>query len=548
MHNPAFDPHGFMLDVAARSRDDEQMPDPEKGIGRTCYAFSATEARVQNFAEALIGDILHSFAKPDEYRIERDALGSLFVTYYGRDRSLAPLMMHSHLDSVQDGGIYDGVAGVASAIAILEDIVRRKKPLRSFRLGIYLSEESSPRNGAGCLGSAIATGTISLEQLDRIQYQKGVPLREHLLDRWWRVRDEVLHPYIRKDNTAGSLELHIEQSALVATSGAQIGIVIDGIGGACRKYVERELSKRRTASSLAKIDDITIEFRGVADHTGGTPPNPRFFWGNVAYRRDALVASGFLLNRLLVSEAVSLVYSRAATPTGYTSVPARQIVHLVTAAAETPRVIQRLEVLAALTRRQFGVEIEWNVRSSSDASISSIETVDEAMVRRYLNIPLIVSALATKALQRGSSPFGTTRATVVDYELTPQKLTFKLDLRGVRVTDLERLEEAVVRRIEATLGHGCAAEVSRKDPQPVDSKLVAVLKEAADELGISYIEMPSLPGHDSDRHAEAGIPVGMIFVRQDDGVSHSPFEKMRREDFDAAHRVASLAASKLLAS
>jgi N-carbamoyl-L-amino-acid hydrolase len=67
----------------------------------------------------------------------------------------------------------------------------------------------------------------------------------------------------------------------------------------------------------------------------------------------------------------------------------------------------------------------------------------------------------------------------------------------------------------------------------MDAQVQAGLKRAAGALGIPFKAMASGGGHDAAAFVQAGIPAGMIFVRNQNG-SHNPKEAMRLEDFAAA--------------
>jgi N-carbamoyl-L-amino-acid hydrolase len=68
---------------------------------------------------------------------------------------------------------------------------------------------------------------------------------------------------------------------------------------------------------------------------------------------------------------------------------------------------------------------------------------------------------------------------------------------------------------------------------PMDAGVQAGLARAAQSLGIPHRAMPSGAGHDAAAFAMAGIPAGMIFVRNQNG-SHNPKEAMRMDDFAQA--------------
>ena len=74
---------------------------------------------------------------------------------------------------------------------------------------------------------------------------------------------------------------------------------------------------------------------------------------------------------------------------------------------------------------------------------------------------------------------------------------------------------------------------SGSQPSPMDAAVQAGLVRAAQALGIAHRVMASGGGHDAAAFAQAGVPAGMLFVRNQNG-SHNPHEAMRMEDFAAA--------------
>ena len=74
-------------------------------------------------------------------------------------------------------------------------------------------------------------------------------------------------------------------------------------------------------------------------------------------------------------------------------------------------------------------------------------------------------------------------------------------------------------------------------PSLMDAGVQAGLRRAAEALGIPALVMASGGGHDAAAFAQAGIPAGMLFVRNQHG-SHNPKEAMRIEDFSKACAVA----------
>jgi len=116
----------------------------------------------------------------------------------------------------------------------------------------------------------------------------------------------------------------------------------------------------------------------------------------------------------------------------------------------------------------------------------------------------------------------------------PGEATFSLEARSESRETLDGFRDAVVAECEAI---GNARGVRFEFDQPVfsapammDTRLVEQLVNICERSGLRYIRVPSGAGHDAALFANAGIPAGMIFVRNQHG-SHNPDEGMLIEDF-----------------
>ena len=123
----------------------------------------------------------------------------------------------------------------------------------------------------------------------------------------------------------------------------------------------------------------------------------------------------------------------------------------------------------------------------------------------------------------------------------PGEAVFQLDVRSVDLHACDALFEvlhAKVAEIEARRGvrFELGTETGSR-ASPMDAGVQAALRRAAEALGIPYHVMASGGGHDAAAFAQAGIPTGMLFVRNQNG-SHNPKEDMRMEDFAQAAAVA----------
>jgi beta-ureidopropionase / N-carbamoyl-L-amino-acid hydrolase len=104
-------------------------------------------------------------------RVERDDFGNVVGWW---DTGSGPsVLTGSHLDSVLDGGAYDGPLGVVSALAAI-DLMRSRGvvPARPIGVSVFVEEEGS-RFGLACLGSRLATGAVSWETARSLRDQDG---------------------------------------------------------------------------------------------------------------------------------------------------------------------------------------------------------------------------------------------------------------------------------------------------------------------------------------------------------------------------------------
>ena len=177
------------------------------------------------------------------------------------DPSAPTLILGSHLDSVPNGGRFDGALGVMAALEVLKTVrengIRLKVQLEAMD---FTDEEGTL---VGLLGSAALAGHLSKENLES---PRGG--RERLLEGMRRAgltEAGMLSAARTKESLAGYLELHIEQGKRLEKSGTDVGIV----------------------TAIVGIWSYKLSFIGKADHAGST---------TMEDRRDAsLGASAFTL-------------------------------------------------------------------------------------------------------------------------------------------------------------------------------------------------------------------------------------------------------------
>ena len=202
--------------------------------------------------------------------ITTDVAGNMYMTLPGTDRTAKKVILGSHLDSVRQGGNYDGAAGVLAGLAAVAGMKRAGfTPGRDVTVMAIRAEEAGAWFPVSYPGSKAALGLLKPEGLDIKRMDTGRSLADHMraegFDPDAVARGEhALGPH----NVAGYLEVHIEQGPVLDAEEIPVGIVT-GIPGS------RRLRQGRVV--------------GEYNHSGGTPRK---------FRRDAAVALAELAYRL----------------------------------------------------------------------------------------------------------------------------------------------------------------------------------------------------------------------------------------------------------
>jgi N-carbamoyl-L-amino-acid hydrolase len=277
-----------------------------------------------------------------------DAAGNIVARRQGADASLPPVLFGSHIDSVPNGGNFDGDLGSLGAIEVVQTIheagLVTRRPLE---VAIWSNEEGVAFNN-GLYGSRAAAGEFTaaelelvwngIKQADSIRKLGGNP--ERIAEA--RRTPGSFHCY---------LELHIEQGGTLDKAGVPIGVV----------------------EGIVAIDRYDVEIRGFANHAGTTP---------MPDRRDALLAASYLT--IAVNEAVrrepgrqvGTVGQLAVTPNAPNVVPGlvRMTIELRDLSAEKiARLADEIRTRAKAIAAQTGTEITIRPAAHHDSALASPE-------------------------------------------------------------------------------------------------------------------------------------------------------------------------------
>lgn len=227
--------------------------------------------------------------------VHEDGAGNIFGRLVGKSDELPAILSGSHIDTVPNGGHFDGVIGVLSALEVVDAWkATGYQPEKPFEVVIFTDEEGARFNG-GLNGSEAVIGKGDLEEKLQLKDKDGLSFTEVLqavglsVDGYTKAKRNL-------NEIEMFIEVHIEQGKRLEKEGLPSGIVT-GIAGPCW---------------------LEFTFTGDAGHAGNTPMNDR---------RDALVAASefvYELNKLpgeISESAVATVGKQTVEPNGVNVIP-----------------------------------------------------------------------------------------------------------------------------------------------------------------------------------------------------------------------------------
>ncbi|HYO39693.1 MAG TPA: allantoate amidohydrolase [Nocardioidaceae bacterium] len=301
--------------------------------------------------------------------VEADGNGNLVAWWRpsgDRPTRSGGVVTGSHLDSVLDGGAYDGPLGVVSALAAV-DVLRERgfEPDGPIGVSVFVEEEGS-RFGIACLGSRLLTGSLPVERARELRDQNGT----YLLDAMAAAGVEPdLGRSTLLDGIDCFVELHVEQG---------------------RDLVHRE-SAVGVASGIWPHGRYRFDFTGQANHAGST---------RMEDRRDPMLT--YAMTVLAANKQARLVGQRATfgrlavRPNGTNAVPS-EVTAWLDARADSEEGLQQLvaeiERLATERAGRDGTDVQVSVESSSPEVVFDAETGRRmSRTRRGQAVPVIPTA------------------------------------------------------------------------------------------------------------------------------------------------------------
>ncbi|WP_329524112.1 allantoate amidohydrolase [Streptomyces jietaisiensis] len=292
------------------------------GYRRYAWTPADTDCRAWFRAQALARGLTH----------ETDRNGNQWA-WLGDPAAGNALVTGSHLDSVPDGGAFDGPLGVVSAFAALDELRSRGVPfIRPFGI-VNFGDEEGARFGLACVGSRLATGALTVEAAHRLTDAQGITL-PRAMEAAGHDPDALGPDPERLGRIGAFVELHVEQGRALDLTGDAVGV----------------------ASAIWPHGRWRYDFRGEANHAGTTrladrrDPMPAYAETVLAARREAQRAG-----------AVATFGKVAVEPNGVNAIPSLVRGWLDSRAADQPTldtVTGALEKAAREYADAHGVELD----------------------------------------------------------------------------------------------------------------------------------------------------------------------------------------------
>jgi allantoate deiminase len=344
--------------------------------------------------------------------VRLDPLGNLIGCYDGTQPNAPALLIGSHIDTVRNGGRYDGALGVMLGIECVEALFKAGRRMPFAIEVIAFGDEEGSRFPASMLCSRGITGAIGEEAL-ALEDANGVSLSQALLDFGLDPTD-IAKAARKPGEILAYIEAHIEQGPVLEARDLAIGVVT-GIAAQLR---------------------LKARFIGEAGHAGTSP---------MGLRKDAIAAAAA---GVLAVEQICAAGAPDLRGTVGRFLPKTAAYNVIAGEVE------------------MGIDLRASTRAVRDAAAEAIQ-----------------ARLGEIALERGVA-----------------------------------LEFSVVQDLPAT---------------PCDNRLVQLMTDAVEAVGVEPFQLVSGAGHDA-MAVSALAPVAMLFIRCERGVSHNADEAVAAPDVGLA--------------
>ncbi|KAB0441467.1 Zn-dependent hydrolase [Lysinibacillus fusiformis] len=258
--------------------------------------------------------------------IDVDDMGNIYATLAGK-KDVPPIVMGSHLDSVEKGGRFDGVLGILTAIEAIRTIKENEIEVDIPLMIVNFTNEEGARFDPAMMSSGVITSKFAKEKMLQSTDKNGVRFHEALQASGYEGEQAN-----RLKEALAYIELHIEQGPVLEAKQREIGVVEGVLGMVCY--------------------EITIT--GQSNHAGTTP---------MSMRKDPMIVASTLITELheqlgKIDEQLVFTFGRLnVSPNIHTVIP-NQVTFTIDSRHQNPEVMEQVEdILHALPETAGGCNI-----------------------------------------------------------------------------------------------------------------------------------------------------------------------------------------------
>jgi len=258
--------------------------------------------------------------------IHVDDMGNIYATLAGK-KDVPPIVMGSHLDSVEKGGRFDGVLGILTAIEAIRTIKENEIEVDIPLMIVNFTNEEGARFDPAMMSSGVITSKFDKEKMLQSTDKNGVRFHEALQASGYEGEQAN-----RLKEALAYIELHIEQGPVLEAKQHEIGVVEGVLGMVCY--------------------EITIT--GQSNHAGTTP---------MTMRKDPMIVASTIITELheqlgKIEEQLVFTFGRLnVSPNIHTVIP-NQVTFTIDSRHQNPEVMEQVEdILLALPETAGGCNI-----------------------------------------------------------------------------------------------------------------------------------------------------------------------------------------------
>ena len=170
----------------------------------------------------------------------------------------------SHVDTVRNGGKYDGLYGVVGSMVAVSRLYKKHGAPKTAIEVVAFSEEEGTRFPYNFWGSKAVVGDVDWESVKELRDKEDIRMEDALKDSGFTYTQDCA----KRDDIKAFVELHIEQGGVLEAKGMEIGVV----------------------TSIVGYKKFNVEIFGEANHAGTTP---------MPYRKDAAFSTAKIISALI---------------------------------------------------------------------------------------------------------------------------------------------------------------------------------------------------------------------------------------------------------